>query len=145
MINKKITIYTDGACSGNPGIGSWAAILIYNDIEKEISGKSDAITTNNKMELTAVIESLQLLKEKCEIDLYTDSKYVQLGITEWIHNWIKNNWKNSSKKSIENKELWVKLLELTTKHNINFIWVKGHSNNYYNNKVDKIASNLLKQ
>lgn len=136
---KKVEIYTDGACSGNPGPGGWAGILIYNGVEKKISG-GILDTTNNKMELTAVIESLKILKEKCEVVLYTDSAYVCNAITQkWLENWQLSNWKNSQKKPVLNKELWLELLDLLDKHIVQFVKVKGHSDNIYNNKCDEIA------
>jgi ribonuclease HI len=142
---EKVVIYTDGACSGNPGNGGWGAIIIFqNGQQKELCGSSATITTNNKMELLATIEALKYLKESYQIDLYTDSKYVQLGITDWINKWIKNNWKNSSNKAVENKELWEELLSLTKIHKISFYWVKAHSTNIYNNRVDKLARGMIK-
>ena len=139
---KKISIYTDGACSGNPGKGGWGAILIYPSIsgnkEKQISGFNPE-TTNNQMELQAVIEALKSLKEPCEIDLYTDSKYVMQGITEWIFSWKKNNWRNSSKKPVKNKDFWVELDYLAQKHKINWHWVKAHDGNKYNEIADRLA------
>lgn len=143
----KITIYTDGACSGNPGVGGWGAILLYSTIDKNgkkqtlkkaISGREEN-TTNNKMEMMAVISSLKLLKKPCDIDLYTDSKYVMSGITEWIYNWIKNGWKGADKKPVKNKELWQEMFELTKLHQIHWHWVKGHADNELNNEVDKLA------
>ena len=141
---KKIQIYPDGACSGNPGIGGWGAILIYNNTKKEIFD-GDANTTNNKMELTAVIKSLESLKEECEIDLYTDSKYVKNGITEWIYSWKKNDWKNSKREEVKNKDLWQKLDELSKIHKINWFWVKGHEDNELNNRADELARNGIKK
>ncbi len=135
---KKVKIYTDGACSGNPGKGGWGAVLIYGDNKKEISGYSE-LTTNNKMELQAVIEALKLLKRQCEVELYTDSVYVKDGITKWINNWKKNNWKTSKKEDVKNKELWIELDNLTQRHNINWNWVKGHADNELNNRVDELA------
>lgn len=140
----KITIYTDGACSGNPGVGGWGAILIYKDNKKELYG-GNLYTTNNKMELTAVIEALKSLKKECEIDLYTDSKYVKDGITEWLYNWKKNNWKNSQKKDVLNKELWQELDNLQSGHKINWYWVKGHANNELNNRADELARLGIKE
>ncbi len=138
----KVIIYTDGACSGNPGKGGWGAILIYGDNKKEISGYSE-LTTNNKMELQAVIEALSLLKRKCNVELWTDSNYVKNGITEWIYNWKKNNWKNSKKEIVKNQELWQKLDELNNFHNIEWNWVKGHGEDELNNRVDKLAKNEI--
>lgn len=138
----KVIIYTDGACSGNPGKGGWGAILIYGNVKKEISGYSE-LTTNNKMELQAVIEALSLLKRKCDVELWTDSNYVKSGITEWIYSWKKNNWKNAKKEVIKNQELWQKLDELNSFHNIKWNWVKGHADDELNNKVDKLARNEI--
>ena len=136
---KKVDIYTDGACSGNPGNGGYCAILIYNGIEKTVSG-SEKDTTNNRMELMAAIKGLQALKEPCDVNLYSDSKYLvdsfNLG---WINDWMSNGWKNSQKKSVKNIDLWQLLLDLTTINNVTFIKVKGHSDNEYNNRCDKIA------
>lgn len=140
----KITIYTDGACSGNPGVGGWGAILMYKDNRKELYG-GNLHTTNNKMELTAVIEALKSLKKECEIDLYTDSKYVKDGITEWLYNWKKNNWKNSQKKDVLNKELWQELDTLQSSHKINWYWVKGHADNELNNRADELARLGIKE
>ncbi len=141
-MDKKVIIYTDGACSGNPGKGGWGAILQYGDNIKEISGYSE-LTTNNKMELQAVIEALKLLKRKCDIELYTDSVYVKDGITKWIDNWKKNNWRTSKKDDVKNKELWVELDNLVNQHNINWNWVKGHAENEFNNRVDRLARNEI--
>ena len=144
---KKIVIYTDGACSGNPGKGGWAAILICDYVDKngitkqaikEISG-SEKDTTNNRMEITAVIEALKLLKIESDVEIYTDSKYVMEGATKWMSNWIKNNWKTSNKKPVKNIDLLEQLSELLQKHNIKWQWVKGHSTNELNNRVDKLA------
>lgn len=138
METKKVIIYTDGACSGNPGKGGWGAVLIYGNKKKEISDYSE-LTTNNKMELQAVIEALKLLKRQCEIELYTDSVYVKDGITKWINSWKKNNWRTSKKEDVKNKELWVELDELSQKHHVNWNWVKGHADNELNNRVDELA------
>lgn len=136
---KKVTIYTDGACSGNPGSGGFCAILIYNGAEKVISG-SEKLTTNNRMELLGVIRGLEALKEPCEVDLYSDSQYVVSAFAEgWIYGWCKNGWKTASKKEVKNPDLWKILLELTQRHKVNFIKVKGHADNEYNNRCDKIA------
>ena len=142
---KKVTIYTDGACSGNPGIGGWAAVLMYNGKFKEISGY-DKSTTNNRMELLAVIKGLEVLKEKCNVNLYSDSTYVvNAFLQDWIESWKTNNWRTSSKKEVKNLDLWKKLLILTDKHVVNFIKVKGHSDNEYNNRCDKIAVSEYKK
>lgn len=141
---KKVTIYTDGACSGNPGPGGWGALLMFGENKKEISGFSKD-TTNNIMELTAVIEALKLLKESCEVDLYSDSSYVVNGFLQgWIYNWMKNNWRTSSKEPVKNKELWQELYNLTQKHKVNFIKVKGHSDNEFNNRCDYLATSAIK-
>ena len=139
MIDKEeISIYTDGACKGNPGQGGWGAILQYKDSVKEISGYA-AHTTNNIMELTAVIEALNALKRPCSIILTTDSKYVQNGITQWIHNWKKNGWKTADKQPVKNKELWEELDLLANQFEISWNWVKAHSTDELNNEVDLIA------
>ena len=135
---KNIVIYTDGACSGNPGIGGWGAIITQGKIEKEICGGEEN-TTNNRMELMAAICSLERLKEKCHVDLFTDSKYVQQGITQWIHGWLKNNWKTADKKPIKNQDLWMRLLTASQKHEVSWNWVKGHSGNLMNERVDTLA------
>ena len=136
---RKVTIYTDGACSGNPGVGGYCAILMYNGAEKIVSG-SEFNTTNNRMELLAVIKGLSALKEKCEVDLYSDSQYVVDAFNkDWIISWQNNNWKNSNKKDVKNVDLWKELIALTNNHKVNFIKVKGHSDNDFNNKCDKIA------
>ena len=135
---KKIDLYTDGACSGNPGIGGWGAILIYNGIEKIISG-GDNNTTNNRMELTAVIKGLQALKEGCQVDVYSDSAYVVNAFLQgWIDSWVVNNWK-SSKGQVQNIDLWQQLLDLLKKHDVKWHKVKGHADNINNNRCDKLA------
>lgn len=144
MIDEIVTIYTDGACSGNPGAGGWGAILTCGKASKEISG-GEKNTTNNRMELKAVIEALKSLKRKCKINIYTDSMYVKNGITDWIKNWRQNGWKNSKKQAISNQELWQELDSLTKKHTINWFWVKGHNNNELNERADKLArSEIIK-
>lgn len=138
---KKVEIYTDGACSGNPGKGGWGAVLIYNGVEKEICG-SDRNTTNNRMELTAVIEALKALKEPCSVTLTTDSKYVCDAINKgWVYSWKKNGWKKADKKPALNVDLWERLLELLQKHRVEFVWVKGHSGHPYNERCDTLAVN----
>ena len=137
-MKKEITIFTDGACSGNPGKGGWGAILLYQDNEKHLSG-SEKLTTNNKMELKATIEALKAIKYPSKIKLYTDSQYVKNGITEWIVNWKKNGWKTANKQSVKNKELWTELDLLTEKFEIKWSWVKGHSTDKLNNEVDLLA------
>ena len=140
---EKVIIYTDGACSGNPGPGGWGAILMYKDNKKEISGGKKN-TTNNEMELTAVIEGLKLLKYPCEVEVYSDSAYVvNAFLQKWIDNWIKNNWKTSNKEPVKNQELWKELYELTKTHQVKFIKVKGHSDNEFNNRCDELARNAI--
>jgi len=138
MMNK-VEIFTDGACKGNPGPGGWGAILRYGTTEKEIYGASKN-TTNNIMELTAVIESLKNLKKPCELIITTDSKYVKNGITEWIHNWKKNGWRTAAKKEVKNKELWIELDSLIQIHSISWDWVKGHSGHPENERADLLAN-----
>lgn len=135
---KKVIIYTDGACSGNPGPGGWAAIMRYKDFEREISG-SEEHTTNNRMELMAAIKALEQIKETCEIDLYTDSEYVHKGITQWVRGWKANGWKGSKKNSIKNVELWERLDSLVEHNKINWHWVKAHAGDEYNERADKLA------
>ena len=142
---KKVLIYTDGACSGNPGPGGWGAILFYEENKKEIWGNSHN-TTNNIMELTAVIEALKLLKVECEVELYSDSAYVVNAFDKgWIYNWKKNNWRTSGKEDVKNRELWQELDNLTQKHKVKFIKVKGHSDNEFNNRCDYLATNAIKE
>ena len=141
----EVTIYTDGACSGNPGPGGWGAILVLNNNKKEISGGS-ANTTNNIMELTAVIEALKVLQRPCKVNVYSDSAYVVNGFKQgWIYNWVKNNWRTSGKEPVKNKEIWRELYELTKIHNVEFIKVKGHSDNEYNNRCDELAREAIKK
>ena len=142
---KNVTIYTDGACSGNPGPGGWGAILIYNEHKKEISGNSKN-TTNNIMEMTAVIEALKLLKENCNITIHSDSAYVVNSFEkDWITNWQKNNWKTADKKPVKNKELWQEMINLLNNHKYKFVKVKGHSDNELNNRCDYLATSAIKQ
>lgn len=136
---KSINIYTDGACSGNPGPGGWGAVLVYNGIEKQLSG-GEKNTTNNRMELTAVIEALKALKESCNVTLTTDSKYVCDAINkEWVFAWQRNNWRKADKKPALNVDLWEQLLELLKIHNVEFVWVKGHNGHKYNEICDRLA------
>ena len=136
---KTVTVYTDGACSGNPGPGGWGAILEYKGTEKELSGGEDN-TTNNRMELTAVIEGLKALKESCIVELYSDSKYVIDGLSKgWAASWQKNGWKKADKKPALNPDLWELLLELTARHEMHYHWVKGHAENPKNNRCDEMA------
>lgn len=136
---KQVIMYTDGACRGNPGPGGCGAFITYEGASKEIfGGKPDA--TNNQMELSAAIEGMVALKEPCQIDLFTDSKYVMDGITQWIHNWKKNNWRTAAKKDVKNKELWQKLDELINFHQVQWHWVKGHSGDEGNEMADLLAN-----
>lgn len=135
---KKITIYTDGACSGNPGPGGWGALLQYGDHEKEISGGAIE-TTNNRMEITAAIEALKQLKEPCEIAVYTDSEYVRKGVTEWMKKWKNNHWRTSNKKPVKNADLWQDLDAALGKHQISWHWVRGHSGHPGNERADGLA------
>lgn len=142
---KEVDIYTDGACSGNPGSGGYCAILFFNGAEKIISG-SELISTNNRMELTAVIKGLKALKESCRVKIYSDSSYVVDAFNRgWISDWQKNGWKNSSKQPVKNVDLWQELVNLTEIHQVTFIKVKGHSDNEYNNRCDKIAVSEYKK
>ena len=136
---KEVDLYTDGACSGNPGIGGWAAVLIYKGYQKQISG-AEKETTNNRMEITAVVEGLKLLKESCKVKIYSDSAYVVNAINnDWLTNWQLNGWKTANKKEVLNRDLWEELLTLCTKHQTTFIKVKGHADNELNNLCDKLA------
>ena len=139
MSKNIIKIFTDGACKGNPGLGGWGVLIIENGEETEIYGGSFN-TTNNKMELTASIEALKYFKDSKIIELYTDSKYVKNGITEWINNWKINGWKNAAKKSVKNSELWIELDQLTSYHEVSWYWVKGHSNHRENDIADALAN-----
>ena len=138
-----IKIYTDGSCIGNPGKGGWAAIIFKNNEKKILKGSKD-ITTNNQMELTATIKALEYISTKDKIQIYTDSKYVKQGITEWIKKWKLNNWKNSNKKPVKNKDLWIKLDNSCQKHKVNWKWVKAHAGDKYNNLVDELAVSKTK-
>ena len=142
-MKEKVIIYTDGACSGNPGPGGWGAILMYGNHKKEISG-ANPNTTNNIMELTAVVEALKLIKFPCSIKVYSDSAYVINGFTQgWIYNWMKKGWKTADGSPVKNKELWQTLYQFTQIHKIEFIKVKGHSDNEYNNRCDELARNAI--
>ena len=145
MSTKKVTIFTDGACSGNPGPGGWGAVLIYGEHSREISGYEE-VTTNQKMELMAAVKSLQSLKEPCQVDLYSDSAYLINAFEQkWYERWQRNGWLNAQKKSVENRELWIKLLELSSIHSITWNKVKGHSGEFYNERCDKLARNAITQ
>ena len=137
-----VEIFTDGACSGNPGIGGYGAILRYGDKTKELSG-CELETTNNRMELTAVIEALSLLKRPCEVKVISDSTYVVKGMTQWIHAWIKNQWKNAQKKPVLNRDLWERLLELSRPHRIEWHWIRGHHGHRENERCDELARKAI--
>ena len=138
-----ITIYTDGACSGNPGPGGWGAILQWNDHEKELSGGEDE-TTNNRMEMMAVIKGLEALKQdRAAVTLYTDSKYVMQGATEWLEGWKARGWKGANKKPVKNQDLWERIDSLIQQHSVEFIWVKGHAGHEMNERVDKLAVSAI--
>ena len=140
----KYKIYTDGACTGNPGPGGWGAVIFdQDDKQKNISG-SEKNTTNNRMELLAAIMSLKKIKSNSEVIIFTDSTYVKNGITEWMKNWKKNGWKNSNKKPVKNKDLWVKLDKLCEANSVSWKWVKGHSTNEFNNLADELATKAIK-
>ena len=140
---KKVTIYTDGACSGNPGPGGWGSILMYNDNKEELSGGSKN-TTNNIMEITAVLEALKALKFPSEVDLYSDSAYVVNCFNQgWIYNWLKKGWKTANGEPVKNKELWEELYALTKIHKVTFHKVKGHADNEFNNRCDELARNAI--
>ncbi|MHB8064819.1 MAG: ribonuclease HI [Ruminiclostridium sp.] len=142
---KQVEIYTDGACSGNPGPGGWGAVLIYGEHEAQISG-FERETTNNKMELTAALEALNKLKEPCNINLYSDSAYlINAFLQGWIEKWIKNGWKRNKNEEVKNSELWKDLIKLSNYHKIKWIKVKGHADNEYNNLCDKLATEAIKK
>jgi ribonuclease HI len=139
-----VEIYTDGACSGNPGPGGWGAVLLYKEHQKDLSGHKDD-TTNNQMELKAVIEGLKALKKKMKVVVYTDSFYVKDGITKWIFNWKKNGWKSANKKPVKNVELWKELDEAARNFDVEWKWVKGHSGNKYNDIADQLAVDAVRR
>lgn len=142
---KKVTAYTDGACSHNPGPGGWAAVLIYKGREKSFSG-FEPETTNNRMELTAVLEALRALKEPCEVDIYTDSAYIHNAFEKgWIDRWQRNGWKTAAKQPVENQDLWLGILEASTVHRVRYNKVKGHADDKYNNMCDELARKAIKE
>jgi ribonuclease HI len=143
-MKKHVCIYTDGACSGNPGPGGWAAILVYGDVEKELSGFEEQ-TTNNRMELMAAISGLEALKGPCRVDVTTDSTYVQKGITEWVKGWKVRGWKTADKKPVKNADLWQRLEEIASKHDVKWHWVRGHDGHDYNERADKLAVDAIKK
>jgi ribonuclease HI len=139
---KQVEVFTDGACSGNPGPGGWGAILRWNGKERELSGGM-AATTNNQMELTAAIKALEALKEKCVVNLYSDSSYVRDGIKTWIHGWKKNGWRTADKKPVKNAELWQALDSARNRHQVSFHWIKGHAGHPENERCDELARQAL--
>lgn len=142
---KRVDIFTDGACSGNPGVGGWGTILVFKGNEKILKG-GNTDTTNNRMELTAAIEGLSALKEPCEVTLYSDSQYLVNGMTKgWAKNWQKNGWKKADKKPAVNPDLWQRLLDLTEIHKVTFVWVKGHNNHPQNERCDELAVSEVKR
>ena len=136
---SRVTLYTDGACKGNPGPGGWGVVLFYGDHEKHLWGGEDS-TTNNRMELKAAIEGLAALTRQCTVDLYTDSQYVQNGINQWMANWKRNGWRTAARKPVKNAELWQKLDELVQRHQVQWHWVRGHSGNDGNEQADALAN-----
>ena len=141
---KKIQLITDGACLGNPGPGGWASILRYNDHTRELTGSAEH-TTNNRMELTGVIEGLKALREHCQVEIVTDSQYVKNGITQWIHGWKRNGWKTAAKKPVMNQDLWEELDEQVARHTIHWTWTKGHADHADNNRADELATTAARQ
>ena len=139
MTNKRVTLYTDGACKGNPGAGGWGVVLEYGEHRKELFG-GDVETTNNRMELMAAIAGLSALKSRCVVDLYTDSVYVKDGITKWLSNWKSNGWRTAAKKPVANQDLWEQLDRAVSNHQINWHWVKGHSGDAGNERADELAN-----
>ena len=135
---KRVTLFTDGACSGNPGPGGWGVLMIYGEARKTLNG-GEAQTTNNRMELTAAIQALESLTRPCAVDLYTDSQYVRQGITQWMHGWKRNGWKTADKKPVKNADLWQRLDDVVKRHEVEFHWVKGHAGHPENEEVDQLA------
>jgi len=143
-MTKQVQIYTDGACSGNPGPGGWAAILVHGEVEKELTGH-EADTTNNRMEMMAAIKGLEALKNDCRVDLYTDSTYVQKGMMEWLPGWKARGWKTADKKPVKNVDLWQRLEEAASRHQVKWHWVRGHDGHDYNERVDKLAVGAIRR
>jgi ribonuclease HI len=137
-MTEAVVIYTDGACSGNPGPGGWGALLIFKGKERELSG-AEPVTTNNRMELMAAISALEALTRACTVDLYTDSQYVRQGITQWLRGWKANGWRTASRDPVKNEDLWRRLDEARNRHEVRWHWVKGHADNELNNRVDALA------
>ncbi|WP_374573037.1 ribonuclease HI [Phenylobacterium sp.] len=143
-MTPKVVIYTDGACSGNPGPGGWGALLIYGDREKELTG-GEAATTNNRMEMMAAIQALEALNKPCQVELHTDSQYVMKGVTEWIRGWKARGWKTADKKPVKNEDLWRRLDEARQRHDVQWRWVKGHAGHELNERADALARRGLKE
>jgi ribonuclease HI len=143
MSADKVVVFTDGACSGNPGPGGWGAILTFKGVEKELKG-GEAHTTNNRMELMAAISALEAMKRPCLVELHTDSQYVKNGITSWSHNWKRNGWRTADKKPVKNEDLWRRLDEALAIHNVDWRWVKGHAGHDMNERADALARAALK-
>lgn len=135
---KSVSLFTDGACSGNPGPGGWGVLLRFNGNEKELSG-GEKETTNNRMELTAAVKGLEALKEPCRVDLYTDSEYLKNGVTQWMRQWKKNGWRTAAKKDVRNKDLWLEIDALIQRHDVHFHWVRGHAGHEENERADRLA------
>ncbi len=143
MSETKVVVFTDGACSGNPGPGGWGAILTFGETQKELKG-GEKLTTNNRMELMAAISALEAMKRPCVVELHTDSQYVKNGITSWIHNWKRNGWRTADKKPVKNEDLWKRLDEALAIHKVDWRWVKGHAGHEMNERADELARAGLK-
>lgn len=143
-MSKLVELYTDGACKGNPGPGGWGALLRYGDVEKELYG-ADAQTTNNRMELLAVIQGLESLNRSSRVRVTTDSQYVKNGITQWIHNWKRNGWKTAAKKAVKNADLWLRLDQAVARHQLEWEWVKGHAGHPENERADALANRAIEE
>ena len=141
-MSERVTIYTDGACSGNPGPGGWGAVLMFKGKERELSG-GEPVTTNNRMELMAAISALEALSRACTVDLYTDSQYVRQGITQWLKGWKANGWRTASRDPVKNEDLWRRLDEARNRHEVRWHWVKGHADNEHNNRADALARGAI--
>ena len=144
MNEEAVEIFTDGACKGNPGVGGWGALLQLNGKERELCG-GEKLTTNNRMELLAAIRALEALKRPCRVILHTDSKYVQQGISEWVHNWKKRGWKTADKKPVKNEDLWRQLDELANRHQVQWVWIKGHAGHDGNERADRLANRGIEE
>ncbi|MBI1188496.1 MAG: ribonuclease HI [Alphaproteobacteria bacterium] len=142
-MSKPVEIWTDGACSGNPGPGGWGAVLVYGDTEKELSG-AEAVTTNNRMELMGAIAALEALTRASHVHLHTDSQYVKNGVTQWIHNWKKNGWRTADRKPVANEDLWRRLDEAQARHSVHWKWVKGHAGDPMNERADALARSAIR-